>query len=68
MKVLAYLLAVVCVIAAIMYFTMPADKLPDFMPGHIAGSSRIHTTHALAATIAAIVLVIFGWVAGRARA
>jgi hypothetical protein len=68
MKMLAYLLAIVCAIAAIVYFTIPADRLPDFMPGHIAGSSRIHTTHALAATVAAVLLAIFGWVAGRSRA
>jgi hypothetical protein len=68
MKVLAYLLAIICVIAAIMYFTMQASSLPTFMPGYAAGSARIHTTHALAATVAAIVLVIFGWVVGRSRA
>src|SRR5262249_56789495 len=68
MKVLAYVLAIVCAVAAIVYFTTQAGSLPTFMPGYAAGSSRIHTTHALAATVAAIVLVIFGWVAGRSRA
>jgi hypothetical protein len=68
MKLLAYLLAIFCVVAAIMYFTMQAGSLPTFMPGYAAGSSRVHTTHALAATVAAVVLVIFGWVAGRSRA
>jgi hypothetical protein len=68
MKLLAYILAIVCVIAAIMYFTMPAGSLPPFIPGYAAGSSHIHTTHAIAAAIGAIVLAAFGWVAGRSRA
>jgi len=68
MKVLAYVLAIVCAVAAIVYFTTQAGSLPTFMPGYAAGSARIHTTHALGATVAAIVLVIFGWVAGRSRA
>jgi hypothetical protein len=47
---------------------MQAGSLPTFMPGYAPGSSRIHTTHAIAATIAAIVLVVVGWIAGRSRA
>jgi hypothetical protein len=68
MKLFAYLLAIVCAIAAILYFTMQAGSLPTFMPGYAPGSLRIHTTHAIAATIAAVVLVVFGWIAGRSRA
>jgi uncharacterized membrane protein YkvA (DUF1232 family) len=30
---LAYLLAIICVIAAVVYFVMPAGSLPPFMPG-----------------------------------
>ena len=35
MKMIAYLLAIICVIAAVMYFVMPAGQLPTFMPGYI---------------------------------
>ena len=34
MKMIAYLLAIICVIAAVMYFVMPAGQLPTFMPGY----------------------------------
>jgi hypothetical protein len=68
MKTLAYLLAIICAIAAVMYYTTQAGSLPTFMPGYLAGSSHIHTTHALAAAIAAIVLFIIGWIVGRSRA
>jgi hypothetical protein len=65
MKMLAYLLAIVCVIAAVMYYTMPAGQLPTFMPGYAAGSDHIHMTHAIAAAVAAVVLFVIGWVMGR---
>jgi hypothetical protein len=65
MKMIAYLLAIICVIAAVMYFTMPAGQLPSFMPGHLAGSDHIHKTHAIAAAVAAVVLFAIGWFMGR---
>src|SRR5581483_8881287 len=61
MRMLAYVLAIICVIAAVMYFTMAAGSLPTFMPGYVAGSSHIHTTHAIAAAVAAVVLFLIGW-------
>lgn len=65
MKMLAYILAIICAIAAVMYFVMPAGQLPTFMPGYLAGSSHIHTSHAIAAAVAAIVLFGVGWFVGR---
>jgi hypothetical protein len=62
---IAYLLAIVCVVAAVMYYTMPAGSLPTFMPGYIVGSDRIHTTHAIASAGAAVVLFFIGWIVGR---
>jgi hypothetical protein len=65
MKMIAYLLAIICVIAAVMYFAMPASSLPTFMPGYAEGSSHHHHMHALAAAVAAIVLFGVGWFSGR---
>jgi hypothetical protein len=65
MKMIAYLLAILCVIAAIMYFVMPAGQLPTFMPGYIEGSAHIHTTHGIAAVVAAVVLFGIGKFAAR---
>ena len=67
MKMLAYLLAIICIIAAVMYFVMPAGSLPTFMPGYQAGSDHIHKTHAVAAVVAAVVLFLIGWFVGRRR-
>jgi hypothetical protein len=68
MRLVAYLLAIICAIAAIIYITTQAGSLPTFMPGYAANSARIHSTHALAAGIAAVVLFIIGWAVGRSRA
>ena len=67
MRMLAYVLAIICVIAAVVYFVMPAGQLPTFMPGYMAGSPHIHHTHAAAAVVAAIVLFVLGWYFGRSR-
>jgi hypothetical protein len=67
MKMLAYLLGIICLIAAVMYFVMPAGHLPTFMPGYQAGSEHIHKTHAVAAVVAAVVLFVIGWFIGRRR-
>jgi type IV secretory pathway TrbL component len=65
MKMIAYLLAIICVVAAVMYFVMPAGQLPAFMPGYQVSSDHIHKTHAIAAAVAAVVLFAFGWFMGR---
>jgi hypothetical protein len=53
MRMLAYLLAIIAAIAAVMYYTMPAGSLPTFMPGYAAGSDHVHMTPAVASSIGA---------------
>jgi len=67
MRMLAYLLAIICIIAAVMYFVMPAGSLPTFMPGYEAGSVHVHMKHAIFAIVAAVVLFLIGWLIGRRR-
>jgi hypothetical protein len=67
MRMLAYLLAIICIIAAVMYFVMPAGSLPTFMPGYEAGSVHVHMKHAIIAIVAAVVLFLIGWLIGRHR-
>ncbi len=67
MRLIAYLLAVICIIAAVMYFVMPGGSLPTFMPGYEAGSTHIHTKHAEVAVAAAVILIVVGWIFGRRR-
>jgi hypothetical protein len=67
MRLVAYLLAIICIIAAVMYFVMPAGQLPTFMPGFEAGSAHVHMKHAIIALVAAVVLFLIGWLIGRRR-
>lgn len=67
MRMLAYLLAIICLIAAVMYLVMPAGSLPTFMPGYIPGSAHIHHRHGIIAVVAAIALFAIGWFVGRER-
>jgi hypothetical protein len=60
MKMIAYLLAIVCVIVAVIYSVMPGGSLPTFMPGYEAGSTHIHTMHAVAAATAAVIFLLIG--------
>jgi uncharacterized membrane protein len=65
MRAIAYILAIICIIVAAVYFAMPADQLPTFMPGYEAGSTHIHTKHAIVAVVAAVILAVIGWLVGR---
>jgi hypothetical protein len=65
MKLIAYLLGLLLIILAVVYFVMPADSLPSFLPGHEAGVTRIHAKHGIVAGVAGLVLLAIGWFMGR---
>ena len=65
MKLVLSLLGVVLLVVAAVYFLMPADQLPSFLPGHEAGVMRVHSKHGIVAGAAGIVLLVAGWWIGR---
>jgi uncharacterized membrane-anchored protein YitT (DUF2179 family) len=65
MKVLCIILGLVLIAVAVVYFTMPADQLPSFFPGHEAGVARMHTKHGVVAGAIGVVLLAAGWFMGR---
>jgi len=65
MKLICYLLGIILIVVAVMYFVMPADQLPSFMPGHQAGVMRVHYKHGVLAAALGVVLFAVGWVMGR---
>jgi hypothetical protein len=67
MRLVAYILALICVAAAVVYFFVPAGSLPSVMPGYEAGSAHVHVKHAVIAAVAAIVLFLIGRLIGRQR-
>ena len=68
MRVLLIILGLACLALAIVYWVIPADQLPNFVPGFEAGLSRTRIKHGAAAAVVAVVLFGLGWYAGRARA
>jgi hypothetical protein len=59
-KTLAYGLSILCVIVAVTYYVLPGGALPTFLPGYVAGSTRVHKLHAFAAATGAIVFLLVG--------
>jgi hypothetical protein len=65
MKLILNLLGVVLLIVAALYFMIPADQLPAFLPGHEAGVTHVHTKHGIVAGVVGLVLLGAGMWMGR---
>jgi hypothetical protein len=65
MKIAAIVLGLILAAVAVVYFVVPADALPSFLPGYEAGSTRVHVKHGLASAVGAVVLFGIGWWAGQ---
>jgi len=65
MKPLLTVLGVILLIVAAVYFLVPADQLPGFLPGHEAGVTRVHLKHGVVSGVAGIVLIAAGIWLGR---
>ncbi|MFZ0067019.1 MAG: hypothetical protein WAK90_12695 [Pseudolabrys sp.] len=48
-----------------MYFLVPADSLPTFLPGHETGLMRIRTKHGMLSGAIGVVLLGVSWFLGR---
>jgi hypothetical protein len=51
MRSLAFLLGAILIVVAAVYFLMPADSLPSFLPGYEAGLMRPRYKHGVAAGV-----------------
>ena len=65
MKLVLSLLGVVLLVVAAVYFLLPADQLPGFMPGYAADDAHVHTKHGIVAGVAGLVLLGAGTFMGR---
>ena len=65
MKLILTVLGLVLIVAAVVYFVMPAGQLPSFMPGHEAGVARVHMKHGIVSGVAGVILLAAGWFMGR---
>ena len=65
MKMLLTVLGLALLAVAAMYFLMPADTLPSFLPGYEAGLPRIRVKHGVVAAVAGVVALGAAWWMGR---
>lgn len=56
-----FLLGVIFVIFAVVYFVTPAESLPAFLPGHTAGLAKTHYKHGIGALLIGLLLFALGW-------
>jgi hypothetical protein len=59
--IFAGLLGLVSLALAAFYWLTPAGDLPTFLPGFVAGSARIHVSHALGCLVVGLVLLAVAW-------
>jgi len=60
MKLVLTALGVLLLIVASLYFLLPADQLPGFLPGHEAGVARMHAKHGIVSALVGIALIAAG--------
>jgi len=65
MKMILTSLGVILLIIAAVYFLVPADQLPGFLPGHETGVTRMHYKHGVVSGLAGLVLIVAGTWMGR---
>jgi hypothetical protein len=65
MRLLFSLLGVILLVVAAVYFLVPADQLPGFLPGHEAGVTRVHVKHGVASGVIGVALIAAGIWVGR---
>ncbi len=65
MKLLLNVLGVILLVIAAVYFLVPADQLPGFLPGHEAGVARVHVKHGVVSGVVGVALIAAGIWMGR---
>jgi len=65
MKLVLSVLGLVLIVVAVVYFVVPADQLPSFLPGHEAGVTRVHMKHGVVSGVVGVILLAAGWFMGR---
>ncbi len=58
---LSLILGIVFLALVYVYWTVPAQSLPAYLPGHLAGSDKIHFKHGIAALVVSVGLFIFAY-------
>jgi hypothetical protein len=66
--VVLMVVALVALLVGLFYFTVPADKIPSWLPGRVATSTAHHVRRATALVVVGVSCAAAAWmVATRAR-
>jgi hypothetical protein len=65
MKLIVTLLAFLLIILAGVYFFVPANSLPSFIPGYDAALTTVRFKHGVAAAVVGVILLIVSRFLGR---
>ena len=57
----ATILGIIFIAIALVYWTVPAQSLPHFMPGFALDSSKIHIKHGIASFLLGLALFALAW-------
>jgi hypothetical protein len=58
LTVVLAIIGLICIVVAIIYFTVPAKSLPGFIPGHAAKSHLHHDRRGIAALVVGVLFLI----------
>jgi uncharacterized membrane protein HdeD (DUF308 family) len=61
LTIVLLIVAVVAIVAGIIYLALPAKSLPSFFPAHAAHSNKHGTKHAIAALAVGVVALVLAW-------
>ena len=61
LQMIAALAGVILLVIAYLYFTREAQNLPSYLPGHMAGLTKIHRTHGIAALVLGLGCLAYAW-------
>ena len=63
LAVILGIIALVFIVVAVIYIVEPAESLPSFVPGHIAGSTGHHPLKATGSLVVGIIFAVGAWFA-----
>jgi hypothetical protein len=55
------IIAILFIVAGVIYLAVPAKSLPSFIPGHIAGSTGHHPLRVTGCFVVGIVFAVGAW-------
>ena len=65
MRAVCNVVGIILLGVAVIYFILPADQLPTFLPGDEPVLARVHGTHGVVSGVAGLVVLAVGWFLGR---